>query len=1168
MMRNSWKVFASANRARVHRAGLCCTVLFLFLLASALCAFGQDATIVGSITDPSGASVVGAEITITASATGQVRHFVSSSQGEYVAPGIQVGLYTIRVEAKGFKAVERKDVTLQVGDRARLDFQMQVGTNKETVTVEATAVAVQSDTSEISQVVSGEQLAHLGTNGRSMYTFLNMTTGAANLQGDSQAPTPSGGDATVSFNGNRPVHNLYMIDGGEDADRGGGGTTAVMPSLEAIGEFRTLTSNYDAEYGLSSAATMTSVIKSGASKLHGSAWESFRNDALDAKNHFQGSKGELRHNIFGFNVSGPIDYWKKDHKSFFFYNMEWRKEIKGGQVNHDVPSLDWYPDANGAGTGAILPGTINVPTAAQVDPTILFANCPGGVAPAGISQGSTFPANTIPDCMIAGNATALLKAGIFPANNSLDSSGNPSFTGGANAPTNVREEIVRIDHTFNDKFSVFGHFIAESVMQTFATTMWSGDNMPTIGNTFGNPSYSAVVHTLHTIRPNLLNEIAFNYSGNRINILPKGTPALLAPSDYTYNKVFPGTNPNIPTISLSGGTGANYDSNWTPWINKYNDYQLRDDISWTKGSHQLKMGGSWALYAKQQDVFASTQGHFTFDGSFSGDSFADYLLGYAQDYQEDAIHDHGNWNAVSWAAYFQDNWRVNKKLTLNLGLRWDGVPHTYEKNKRMSSFYANLYDPAAAATFNSAGNICRSAADPGCTAASPGLGTSSNPILAGTPLYLNGIGIGGLGGVPRGMVNNHWAAFGPRIGFAYDLTGQGKTVIRGGFGIMYERVQGNDMYDAATNVPADAHAQLNVGGSGVLFQNPNTVASNGSTAIAPIVATSITGFDPVQYKLPISTQYSIGVEQGLGARAVLSISYVGNQNRHQNFYQEINMPDLADVPALLAGTSPTPYNQLVQYPGFHSIRLARDSANSHYNSLQTSVRGHVARDLELQAGWTYSKAVDPTTGGGNGFDLDNVSNPYAGWKFDQGPSVFDRRNVLFVNWTYDIPLFRNSSNKAAKVALGGWQLSSIVSIMSGAPLNITQGGSTASSVVPNSSVRPDLTGSISYPHKVNEWFDPSAFSAPAAGTWGNLPHDALIGPGRDNWNMTLFKNFNFTERARLEFRVDAFNVFNHTQWVGNVQQGGIDTNTADGSFGAVNSAYDPRTLQLGLKLVF
>lgn len=1164
---DSLGTLGSATSARVHRSRFHWTALFLFLIAATLYTFGQEATIVGTVTDPSGAAVAGASVMVANSDTGQVRHFTTGGQGEYVAPDVHIGHYTVRVEAKGFKAAERKDLTLQVGDRVRIDFQMQLGTTQETVTVEATAVAVQSETSEISQLVSGDQLAHLGTNGRSMYTFINLTPGASSLQGDGQTPTPVGGDANVSFNGNRPVHNLYMIDGGEDADRGGGGTTDVMTSLEAMAEFRTLTSNYDAEYGLSSAATMTTVLKSGTKSFHASAWEYFRNDALDATQFFQTKKTELRYNIFGFNVSGPIDFWKKEHKSFFFYNMEWRKTIVGGSTHQLVPLSSEYPDATTAGF-AVFRNAISVPSAAQVSSSVIFAHCegtPNGIDGNPVVQGAAFAGNAIPDCMIASNATALLGAGIFPKNNAGD-----YFAGGANQPTNVREEIVRIDHTFNDKFTIFGHFVDEAVMQTFGTTMWSGDNVPTVGNTFGNPSYSGVAHLIHTIRPNLLNEVAFNYNANRINILPVGTPALALPSGWTPNRLFTGPNVDnrIPIINLSTGTKAQYSSNWTPWINKYDDYQIRDDISWTKGAHQLKMGASWALYKKIQDLFANTAGNFQFDGSFAGDSFADYLLGYAQQYQEDGVHDNGHWNNVSWAAYIQDNWRVNNRLTLNLGLRWDGVPHTYEAKHRMSNFYPSLYDTSKLPIWNSDGTI---------SASSPGLTTSPNPILAPVPLYTNGMGIDGLNGIPKGLVDNHWATFGPRLGFAYDLTGQGKTVIRGGFGIMYERIQGNDMYNAGGNVPFAAGVTL----KNVLLADPHTQAASGVPfAALPIVATSITGMSRNNYKLPVSAQYSVSLEQALGQKAVLTVAYVGNQNRHQSDWREINLPDASLLSCLTdastcTGAQPS-YNQVVPYQGYHQVRIAFDEGNSHYNSLQTSVRGRVARDLQLQAGYTLSKAMDPTTGGGNGFDLDNVANSYAGWRYDVGPSVFDRRHVLFVNFVYDIPLFRDTPNRAAKAAFGGWQVSGIITMMSGAPLNVNYtankntGGLqyNVSSVIPNATNRPDLTGSISYPHKVGEWFDPSAFTAPAPGTWGNLGHDALRGPGRDNWNMTLLKSFNFTERARLEFRVDAFNLWNHTQFVGNVQQGGIDTNLGDSNFGAVTNAYDPRVLQLGLKLVF
>ncbi len=347
--------------------------------------------------------------------------------------------------------------------------------------------------------------------------------------------------------------------------------------------------------------------------------------------------------------------------------------------------------------------------------------------------------------MINPNAAALLKAGIFPASTTNITNGVGDFVGGANAPTNLREEIVRIDHNFSTKFSVFGHYIAEQVSQSFATTQWSNDNVPTVGDTFGNPSKSGVIHTTYSISPTLVNEAAFNYNGNVINIVPysaTGLTSLAVPTGYSENRLFTGPNNlnRIPNIDLSGGAGSEFEISSWPWHNKADDYQIRDDVSWTHGAHQFKFGGSWALYKKIQDLFGQTPGGFSFNGTFTagtaaqcnpnvntcGDSFADYLLGAPNQYQELAVQDHGYWNNVSWAAYVQDNWRVNRRLTLNLGLRWDGVPHTYEANDRMGNFYPSLYDMNNKATFDSNGSICSAAdvaaSDPKCLAVRPGLG--------------------------------------------------------------------------------------------------------------------------------------------------------------------------------------------------------------------------------------------------------------------------------------------------------------------------------------------------------------------------------------------------------------------------------------------------------------
>ncbi|PYQ39041.1 MAG: hypothetical protein DMG99_17145, partial [Acidobacteria bacterium] len=318
----------------LRRCDLRLTVILaaLVLLFAAQAVAQSEATIVGTVTDPSGAAVANASITITNLDTGLSRTMNTTGDGQYVVPDLRIGRYTVRAAAAGFKTTEQQNITLQVGDRARVDLKLAVGSAQEQVTVEAAAIAVQADSGEISSVISGQQLTQLSTNGRSMYSLISLTPGASSGQGDFQIPTPVGGDANVSFNGMRESHNLYLLDGSESSDRGGAGGSDVMPSMDAIAEFRQMTSNYSAEYGLSSAATMTAVIKSGTKQYHASAWEFLRNDALDARNYFNPAPNkvaELRFHTFGFNVGGPVDFWAKEHKTFFFYNMEWRRLIQG-----------------------------------------------------------------------------------------------------------------------------------------------------------------------------------------------------------------------------------------------------------------------------------------------------------------------------------------------------------------------------------------------------------------------------------------------------------------------------------------------------------------------------------------------------------------------------------------------------------------------------------------------------------------------------------------------------------------------------------------------------------------------------------------------------------------------------------------------------------------------
>ena len=1189
----------AVNRCRRNLFPTLCAVLGLFVAQG----FAQEATLVGTITESSGAVVPNAAITITNVGTGQIRTLVSNETGQYVAGALPIGTYDVKVQASGFSAADTTGVVLNVGDRRRIDFTLKVGVAQQsiTVTVEASAIAVKTESGEVSGLITGEQIRQLETNGRSLYSIVNLTPGASSLQGDFQVPTPMGGDKNVSFNGQRVAHNLFLVDGAEAADRGGSGSI-VMPSIDALAEFRQLTSNYSAEYGLSSSATVTTVLRSGTRTFHAAGWWFGRNDAFNARNYFfpkfnaDGSVNKvpkLRFNTEGFNVGGPVAFkHSANPKTFFFYNMEWRSLITGGNLNTNVPFPSTYGgDLNQAiSFGGLLntgQTTVHVPNFSA-----LSSAQQARFAAAGLSSGQPFPNNTIPASLLDPNAQAILKSGIFPAPTS-----GRAFIGGSDSPTNVREELARVDHTFSDKFSVFGHFIAEQISQTDIPTRWSGGaNLPTVGDTFGNPSYSGVVHATNIINPRLLNEVAFNYGGNRINMLPLGKYKL-SDTGFKQNKLFGFKSDVTPIINLNAGgkTGSRYDPNWNPWVNKADSYQLRDDLSWSKGVHQLKFGGGWLNFRKLQPLQVSAEGAFSFNGNFTGYDFADFLLGLSSAYSEPALKDDRNWNSVSWFGYAQDNWRASRRLTLNLGLRWDGIPHTAEINGQMSNLYPALYNPANAPLFANANGtqICSGPGIPNssCAGASPALATGPNPALNGLLQYANGLGVPGrTPGVTNGLVDNHWNNFGPRLGFAYDLTGQGRTVLRGGFAIMFERLQGNDMYQAGGNNLFGGSVTIN----NVSVSDPHIgVDQNNatiSTSTLPVTVNSLQALAKGRYKNPTSYQYSLGIQHQLARQTVLSASYVGNQNRFLSYRQEINLPNPSLLPTFIANsTAAAQYNRVVPFLGYRSINVAQNGADSIYNSLQTELRSKF-RDLTLQAAYTWSRALDPTTGtGGDDFDLNNTTNPYLGWKNDWGPSIFDRTHVAFVNFIYDVPFFRSSSNALLKNTIGGWELSGVVTIESGAPINLGVSGANICQTLQNCAVRPNQVGAIRYPHSKTtlaqtsknpsvQWFDPSAFAiaylsgaagtSNATATFGNLSKNALRGPGRDNWNMALFKKIAFTERLQCELRLEAYNIWNHTQFKADVQNGGIGTTVGGNNFGKITSAYDARTLQLGAKLSF
>jgi hypothetical protein len=1116
--------------------GLLCLGLWLLPAVG----FGQErASLTGTVTDPTGAVMPGVKVTITDTLTGVARTLETNASGAYLAPELVAGTYDIKAEMPGFKTYSRTGLVLNVNDNVRVDIPMQVGQVTQSVEVSAAAVKVQTENGEVTDLVSARQVTQLPVNTRNFFVLATLTTGVSSDIPDSNLPIPVGSNSSVRFNGQRNDHNIWMIDGAEDYDRGCGGCVTIMPSMDALAEFKVMTSNNGADFGIGSGGTVNMALKSGTKDFHGTAYEFFRSDKVDAADFFTnkggGTKAHLRYNNFGYNIGGPFyipgHYNTDKRKTFFFFNEEWRRIRQGSTVYHIDPTQD-----ERGGNFSADSYTINVPTTSDPAELAKFAK-------AGVTPGQPFPGNIIPSSLIDPNATLFFNTGAFP----LPTSGE-YYAGSASVPINVREEIIRVDHNFSDKVSLMAHFINDAVLQVTNTTLWGGQTFPTLHTSFLNPGKGAVLHLTDTISPTLLNEVSYNYNGNRIWLTPVGIYA--KPSGWTTTEFFGNDAGNrMPNITLSKQfNGAEYDNESWPWHNAADSQQGRDDVSWMKGPHALKFGGQFMRYRKNQDIFGATQGNYSFDGTFTGSDLADFLLGFAKSYNELAIEDRGHWRTSTVSLYFTDAWRATKRLTVNLGVRWEIMPHVYEIHNRMSNFYPNLYNPADEPIFNADGSLDTSG---------PGFETVPGVALSNIPFYMNGIGLAGKNGIPRGLVDNYYDSIGPRVGFAYDPTGRGKTVLRGGYGEFFERIQGNDVYDGGSNLPFSFNPSV----SDVYFTSPSTSNQNGLKAAVPIFPGGYTALAK-NYLLPTSHQWSAGIQHELMPRAVFSVMYVGNEDSHQMDGRNINMPLLSNPDRAQVAAGKMDANLIRPYPGFASMTYFETATSSNYNSLQVNFRVDNYKGFTFQSAYTWSHNIDYMSG-------DNsccISNTYD-ISFDRGNSAWDRRHVFIMNYIYELPFLKNNPSAAVRQAFGGWQLAGITTFETGEPVTVSYPGDNAG-MGGGEGTRPDLIGNPNTgPKNASMWFNTSAFAAPAPLSFGSEGRNVVFGPGRNNWNISLFKTFRIPmgashEAGQLQFRGEFFNTFNHTQF------NGLNTSYGGGGFGAPSGVWDPRIIQFGLKLSF
>lgn len=1151
----------SSTDQRSHRfpllAGLVWAVLLLFAPHHALAQ--ENATLTGTVVDPTGAVVPNVAITLTNTATSQFRTAVSNSSGIYLFSDLGIGTFNLDATSPGFRKYTQTNIVLNTAQTLKIDVDLSVGSEGQTVTIEANALQVQSETNELSNLISGQQVTQLATNGRNVTALAALGLGVSNNLpsfGGVNALTSANG---LSFNGTRVSHNIYLLDGGELNDRGCGGCFSSLPSMDALAEFQTLSSNYGPDYGIGSGGTILMVLKSGTHDFHGALWEFNRNEVYDANNYFTKLAGQqrpkFRLNEPGGNIGGPLwiphVYNNSRDRTFFFVNEEWRRLIQGSSPsivntiaagNFATPgqSLTYTVPANG--TVPIVPVT--------TDPAKLAIYAANGLTPGQpftpVSPGN-YSQVIIPAALFDPNAVLELNAGTFPRPNY----GTGQYISSIPQPTDVHEDVVRIDHKINEKLQLMGHYLHDQTTQTYYPPLWGDSSYPTVGTAMLNPSWSSTIRLTQTISPNLLNETAFLYSGNSIKLTPVGVTG--KPAGWTGTSFFPDTNNvgnRMPEIQLGAPYGTTWSSSYFPWKNSYNGYETRDDLSWNKGRHQLKFGFAWLHDPKNQQLQANTQGTAAFNNSsFSHDSYVNFILGDASSFTQLNLLAGKHWVNNNYGFYVNDNFHLLPRLTLNLGLRFDGMPHAFERYNQFGNFNPATYNASLGYPLNADATL------------NPAFLTN----FGGSPFYLNGIQEAGVNGFPRGVVQNDYKTVQPRIGFAYDLNGDGKTVLRGGFGMFFERVQGNDVYNAALNPPFAYQPSAN----NVYFSNPNTSAQTGATSTQAFPST-LTNL-AYKYPNPGTAMFSGGIQRQLANSIVGVLQYAGSTGWHQSDDRAINTLPLSD-PLLGYGArqgvanGSLNANRYRQYPGYSSITQEENTTNFSYNSLQVGLRMENRHNLTLQLAYTYSHEIDEVS-----FDLNTVSNPFNS-AYDRGSGALDRRHNFNANYIYNLPFFSHSSNALARTTLGGWTYSGIVVAETGLPQYITYNGPDTLGLGGGTNNRPDLVnGKVAYVKKGLTWFNPSSFTAPLA-PWnggaanqgfGNAGKDAVVLPGQFNFNMSLFKNIAFkTEGPTLQLRFESFNTFNHTQF------NGIDAGSTDGNFGQLTSAYDSRRLQLGAKLSF
>ncbi len=1062
-------------------------------------AMAQEVTagIYGVVQDSSSAVIPGATIRVTNTGTGLTRQTTTDESGNYSLPLLPIGTYSVTAEANGFKKSVVNDVLLRVNDNRRIVFSMEVGQIADQVTVEAAAVTVNTSSGATSQLLDGKDMVQLPSRGRNVLPFALLMPGVVST-------TPYDRRANNSaVNGIRPTHNAWLLDGGYNVDTGGNWSTPLAPNIESVAEFRAIRGNYSAEFGVGGGSQFNVITKGGTNDIHGSAYYFHRNDKFNARNYFLPTRPPFRGNDYGFTIGGPVvipKVYDGRNKTFFFALMGWIKERQRQEFFGIVPT-EAAKGGNFSATGRTI-----------FDPV----------------TGQPFPGNIIPANRIDANARGYAR--MYPASNFSDSAGRNWFSL-QSRQDDTDEQNYRIDHNFTSNHRVMWRYTPEFRLNNFATS--SGFEFLRQQNE--TPARNMTVNYNATFKPNLIMDFNWVRSHNRIKQFPPdlsgatwgiNIPQLFADNENTYPLASLNLSKvpdRVPTISLTGYAAV---APGAPWSNYQTIYEFRDTFTWIRGAHTIKTGFNYSYEIKFEPTNTNVFGAFSFDGRFTrqpgaasgGDAFADLLLGRAANYNEtDTVAFNDN-RRNSFETFIDDSWKASRKLTLNFGLRYSYFPPAHEPDDRFRVFVPSAYNPAQAVTVNAAGQVVR------------GSGNRFNGLVNPTSYW-------------RSSKKN----FAPRFSFAYDLFGNGRTAIRGGYGLFFSREILGAFILMSGNPPFSE-----------LLTIDNTLLSNpgGGTARNFDLPITLGSIDTNQLT-PNTQQWNLNIQHGIGQHMVLEIGYTGTRGVHFMRTQDINQP----LPNPLIAQGRLNANTVRPYLGWGTINHREQSYASNYHGLQLGLNRNFAKGLMFQTAYTWSKAIDNAdyTGGIYGF-YPNTRDASG----ERARASFDANHNFIGSLVWDIPFLRGRNDLLGRT-LGGWQVSTIYTVRTGLPISPELGRDNAG-VGSATRQRPFASGSPFLgrgQRTVTQWFNQAVYSEPTLGTFSPVARNILSGPGWNQFDMTFMKYFKLTEKARFELRAEAYNFFNHTQFAG---VGSVFTTPS--TFGRVTSARDPRSMMLGARLQF